>query len=64
MTPDEFKAAMLKLAGSGPDQFGEYSPADCETAHADMDDLLCHVLTELGYGAGVEIFNKTDKWYA
>lgn len=29
-----------------------------------MDDLMCLVLNDLGYTAGVEIFENTHKWYA
>lgn len=28
------------------------------------DKLMCDVLTQLGYGEGVEIFKNAPKWYA
>ena len=37
---------------------------DTEGAHCEMDDLLCDMLRELGYGEGVDIFEARDKWYA
>ena len=37
---------------------------DREAVHSKMDTLMCDVLTELGYGEGVEIFKDTDNWYA
>jgi hypothetical protein len=54
MTPDEFKARMeeVLLVGS------------CEYRHEDADDLMCEVLRSLGYGDGVDIFEKMEKWYA
>ena len=35
-----------------------------ESMHMDMDDVMCEVLTKLGFGEGVEIFKHTEKWYA
>lgn len=35
-----------------------------EVCHCEMDDLMCQVLTELGYGDGVKVFDETPKWYA
>lgn len=56
MNPEEFYEKMLKLKKD----FGD----DVEEVHAKMDDLLCEILTTLGYGDGVEIFNETGKWYS
>lgn len=56
MTPDEFKNEMLKI----DEKYG----GDLESCHAYMDDLMCSLLTDLGYKDGIEIFNNTDKWYA
>ena len=36
---------------------------DVEEHHFDADDLLCELLTELGYGDVVEVYNKIEKWY-
>ena len=54
VTPAEFRKQMDWLA----------QPGDPESSHGMMDDLMCKVLTEHGYGEGVEIFNAADKWYA
>jgi len=56
MTPEEFQAAMAGIVSA------EY--VDTETAHIDADALMGRMLTELGYGAGVDLFKKFDKWYA
>lgn len=55
MNPEEFKEAMKKARDSYCDK--EYS-------HVDMDELMCKLLRELGYGEGVDIFEKAEKWYA
>ena len=55
-TPEEFTRLMrdaLTLLGD-----------DKEVLHERMDDLMAKVLTELGYGEGVAIFESTEKWYA
>ena len=53
MTPEEFAEKMEKL-----------SELDTERRHIEMDGLMCVLLTELGYGEGVEIFDDCYKWYA
>lgn len=35
-----------------------------EDGHMIMDDLMCELLRELGYGEGIDIFENTHKWYA
>ena len=35
-----------------------------EVAHSKADKLMCELLTELGYGEGVKIFDDMFKWYA
>lgn len=35
-----------------------------EMAHILADELMCKLLRELGYGEGVDIFEKMDKWYS
>lgn len=37
---------------------------DEEDIHYDMDNLMCEVLTELGYGDGVKVFRNEPKWYS
>ncbi len=60
MTPEEFEERMKQLSAidSG------YPGCDMEDRHREMDNLMCELLGSLGYGAGVEIFQETDKWYA
>ena len=55
MTPKEFAEEMRRLNESDLDEM---------RVHEEMDDLMCKLLTKLGYRKGVEIFNKTSKWYA
>lgn len=38
--------------------------SDIELAHLDADDILCDVLTQLGYKELVDLYKKVDKWYA
>jgi hypothetical protein len=37
---------------------------DTEVDHGNMDDLMAEVLTELGYGIGVAIWQHVERWYA
>lgn len=37
---------------------------DTEVAHLDADDILCDVLTQLGYKELVDLYEKVKKWYA
>ena len=55
MTPEEFAAAMLRIAETAGDK---------ELRHIEADQLLCHALSLLGYGEGVRIFDEISKWYA
>lgn len=38
--------------------------SDIECAHSDADDVLCELLTSLGYADVVEMWKKIEKWYA
>lgn len=42
----------------------EECDGDQEVAHIKADDLLCKVLTELGYPRLVEEYENICKWYA
>ena len=33
---------------------------DPEALHSEMDDLMCALLKDLGYGDGVEVFNSCE----
>lgn len=54
MTPEGF-AWEMRLIARGDDE---------EVEHSDMDDLMCELLTSLGYEEGVQIFKDAHKWYA
>lgn len=56
ISPCQFAALMQAIA----DRQG-----DVELDHKRADDLLCKVLTSLGYGAGVTVYEEEiQKWYA
>lgn len=38
--------------------------SDTELAHLDADNILCDVLTQLGYKELVDLYEKVNKWYA
>lgn len=56
LTPEQFTREMLKL-------YKDYID-DEECCHIEMDHLICGLLTDLGYGDGIYIFDQTHKWYA
>lgn len=56
LTPEEFKNAMVLI----DHEYGR----DPETAHIMMDELMATMLSSLGYKDGIDIFNRTMKWYA
>lgn len=61
MTPEEFAQRMRKIAKEGDQGSIGYDP---ENAHGAADRLLCEVLTQLGYGEGVQVYESLEKWYA
>lgn len=55
MTPEEFEKEMNAIRmryGDDPEEF-----------HTRADDLMCDLLRANGYGAGIDIFEKAEKWY-
>lgn len=54
-TPEEFFNIMKKIRNNGGYE---------ESWHRDMDNLMCRVLIDLGYGDGIDVFYDTDKWYS
>lgn len=42
----------------------EQHNGDTEVAHSNADQILCDLLTSLGYGDVVHEWAKIDKWYA
>lgn len=41
-----------------------FNEFDTEMAHVYADELMCQVLTDLGYGEGIEVFKNMTKWYS
>ena len=56
ISKEEFVEEMRKIA--------TYNEGDPEGSHLSADELMCKVLTELGYGEGIEIFNSMCLRYA
>lgn len=56
MTPEQFAKRMQAIH--------ERNGKDREAAHEEADELMAETLRSLGYGAGVAIFEKLEKWYA
>ena len=54
LTPEAFAAQRRELATS----------TDWEGAHEAADALMGQVLTALGYGEGVRVFQAMPKWYS
>lgn len=55
LTPEEFKEAIKKEIETNGDEEGR---------HSTLDRMLCDLLTSLGYGEGVKLYDDADKWYA
>lgn len=56
MTPSEFKIRMATIR--------TLEDTDKEAAHVRADELMCEVLTTLGYVEDVAVFNEMDKEYS
>ena len=56
ISPKEFAEEMRRIA--------EKNTSDEEICHIEMDDYICDVLRQLGFGEGVAIFIDTPKWYS
>ena len=54
MTPEEFEQKMIELSMMD----------DKQDRHEAGDSLMQEMLTQLGYGEGVKVFEEFDKWYA
>ena len=55
-TPEEFKSEIEEII--------ELTGESKENCHRHMDNLMCRVLTELGYGESIVLFKNQPKWYA
>ena len=64
LTPEEFVKAMKDISDKLTNPSKDNPYYDEEDSHAEMDGLMCDLLRSLGYGDGIDIFNKTPKWYA
>lgn len=53
MTPEEFAERMAALES-----------CEAESRHMKADELMAEVLRALGYGAGMDVFDRFQKWYA
>jgi len=54
ITPEGFLDIMRAISEDG----------DIEEPHINADAVMCGILEDLGYGEGVELFRKMDKYYA
>lgn len=65
MTPKEFKTHMQKISKNVMelDDQNPDMPSMVETAHVQADELMCQILTDLGYGDGIDLFKKMNKYY-
>lgn len=59
MTPDEATEAMRAIAASV-----DADEQDTEAAHVRADQLLCDVLSGLGYEGLVQAFQALPRWYS
>ena len=60
MEPDEFTDNMEEIYDKDKWPEGE----DEEQAHIRADDLMCNLLSALGYNGGVSIFKDATRWYS
>ena len=65
MTPIEFKTHMQKISKNVMelDDQNQDMPSMIEKAHIQADELMCQILTDLGYGEGIDLFKKMEKYY-
>lgn len=65
MTPKEFKTHMQKISKNVMelDDQNQDMPSMIEKAHFQADELMCQILTDLGYGEGIDLFKKMEKYY-
>ena len=64
MTPDEFRLQMKEIRDNAELSPYEGGYINVEKSHMQADALMSDMLTALGYGQGVTIFEKMGKWYA
>lgn len=49
---------VMELDDQNPDM-----PSMIEKAHVQADELMCQILTDLGYEEGIDLFKKMEKYY-
>lgn len=54
ITPRDFYTEMVRIAFTENQEMG----------HILADELMCSILTQLGYGDGVKLFEEMEKWYS
>ncbi|WP_288333394.1 hypothetical protein [Cloacibacillus porcorum] len=59
LSPKDFEGKMLALS-----RRFQAERCDYERFHVEADELMCRILRDLGYGAGVGIFERGVKGYA
>lgn len=58
MTPEEARDALADIIHNQ-----EMDASDIEADHEDADDILCKLLSYLGYDEIVNLYMEVDKWY-
>lgn len=58
ISPEDFESIMISISETVS------SSSDKEIAHKIADGIMMTILTDLGYGKGVDVFNDMPKWYA
>lgn len=65
ITPEEFKKRMNELSKNVM-ELDDQNPdmtSMIEKAHVQADELMCQILTDLGYEEGIDLFKKMEKYY-
>lgn len=55
---NELSKNVMELDDQNPDM-----TSMIEKAHVQADELMCQILTDLGYEEGIDLFKKMEKYY-
>ena len=55
MSPEDFKTEMIRIV------WDEYT--DLGSQHAKADELMCKLLTSLGYEDGIEVYEQLERYF-